>query len=359
MDFDSTVQAISWFRDRYREGTLVIRPPYQRKPVWAARQKCYLIESILLRLPVPELFIQQVTTPDGDTTYAVVDGQQRIRTVLQFVGAETEQGEEQFNKFVLDKLEPQSPWRNLTFAELDDDTRRLFYGYKFAVRYLETSSEAEVREMFRRLNKFQAPLKPQELRNATYTGPFARLASTLADSDYWAENRIVPARSIRNMGDVEFIAELLIGVQHGPQGGSPRVIDDYYSLYEDYDDEFPGQRDMRRLFMTTLRFVQDLLPGIGETRWSNKTDFYSLFVAIAHELRLKTYKEASLAPLREELTRFEDQITAQLAQDEPAVRREVATYIRAVQRGANDKARRAERHSSLLSVISPFFIERR
>ena len=71
--------------------------------------------------------------------------------------------------------------------------------------------------------------------------------------------------------------------------------------------------------------------------------------------RSKTSKRARLIPLREELTRFEDQITARLAEDDIKVRREVLTYIQAVQRGANDKARRAERHSALLSVISPFF----
>lgn len=89
MKFSSNPQAISWFRDKYKAGDLKLRPPYQRKPVWAARQKCYLIESILLGLPVPEIFIHQTTDEDGNTKHAVVDGQQRIRTVLQFVGFET------------------------------------------------------------------------------------------------------------------------------------------------------------------------------------------------------------------------------------------------------------------------------
>src|SRR2546425_13270565 len=50
MRFESGTQTISWFQKEYREGTITIRPPFQRKPVWAARQKCYLIESILLGL---------------------------------------------------------------------------------------------------------------------------------------------------------------------------------------------------------------------------------------------------------------------------------------------------------------------
>lgn len=152
MDFSTSVQNISWFRDRYREGTLAIKPPYQRKPVWVARQKCYLIESILRGLPVPEIYIQQITTPDGDTTYAIVDGQQRMRSVLQFVGAESDPEEAEYNKFALDKLEPTSDWHNFTFADLPAEVKKKFYGYQFAVRYLDTDDDDEVRDMFRRLN---------------------------------------------------------------------------------------------------------------------------------------------------------------------------------------------------------------
>lgn len=50
------------------------------------------------------------------------------------------------------------------------------------------------------------------------------------------------------MKDIEFASELLIGVIHGPQGGSAKNIDKYYARYEDYDDEFPGQRVAVRRF---------------------------------------------------------------------------------------------------------------
>src|SRR4051794_29530468 len=127
MDFGSTEQIISWFRDRYREGTLEIKPPFQRKPVWVARQKSYLIESILLGLPVPEVYIQQIVDDEGTTTYAIVDGQQRIRTVLQFIGVESDPAEQQFNKFALDKVDPQSRFYGLAFADLSSDAKRAFY----------------------------------------------------------------------------------------------------------------------------------------------------------------------------------------------------------------------------------------
>src|SRR2546428_13512940 len=117
MEYDSSMQNVAWFRDRYKEGSLSIKPPFQRKPVWAERQKCWLIESVLLALPIPELFIQQ-TVKDEDVSYAIVDGQQRMRSVLQFIGSEIDPQEEESNRFSLDKLPPDSPYYGRSFGDL-------------------------------------------------------------------------------------------------------------------------------------------------------------------------------------------------------------------------------------------------
>ncbi len=308
VDYSSSEQALSWFRDRYLDGSLALKPPFQRKPVWAARQKCYLVESVLLDLPIPEIYIQQTTTPSGVTTHAIVDGQQRIRAVLQFIGSEIDPEEAEYNKYVLDKLDPSSGWYGKSFADLSDDDKKRFYAYRFAVRYLDTESEDEIRDMFRRLNKYLSPLKPQELRNSTYVGPFAQLAIDLADNRYWAENGIVMPAVIRRMGDVEFVSELLIGVMHGPQGGSPKVVDSYYETYEDYEDEFPEQKEAEDLFDRTLSVIQRVFPDIKKTRWSNKGDFYSLFVAQAAHLREGALGRSMTTALRKALRQFAEDI---------------------------------------------------
>lgn len=349
MDFGSTEQIVSWFRDRYREGTLEIKPPFQRKPVWVARQKSYLIESLLLGLPVPEVYIQQVVTEEGDTTYAIVDGQQRIRTVLQFIGVDRDPDEAQFNKFSLDKLDPESRWYGLTFAELSADEKRSFYGYKFSVRVLNTSNDEDVRDMFRRLNKFLTPLNAQELRNAIYTGPFIRLVEALADDPYWAENKVVTATQIRRMVDLQFVSELLIGVMHGPQGGSARIVDEYYEQYEDFEQEFPGQKRARKRFTATLDAIREILPVLKDTRWSNLADFYSLFVVVAAVLRDHEITRTARRRLREGLIAFAGDVDAKLEDPDAVVSRDVSVYSNNVQRGANDKGRRGERHRALLT----------
>ncbi|SRR5581483_8772273 len=357
MNYNSSEQTISWFRDYYRSNQLHIKPPYQRKPVWAARQKCSLIESILLNFPIPEIFVQQTTSPEGTTVYAIVDGQQRIRAILQFIGAGMDAEDQEFNKFTLDKFdnfEPLSPWQNMAFADLTPDDKMRFYSYRLSVRYLSGATDAEVRDMFRRLNKFLTPLNAQELRNATYVGPFMRVAERLTEDSYWAENRIVTTIAIKRMADVEFVSELLIGVMHGPQGGSAAVIDEYYRQYEDFD-EFPGQAKTEKIFNTVLAVIQQILPDIKETRWSNKTDFYSLFVALAGMIRQNEPQKFNLHRVRKALLDFQELVNRRISDENADVSTTAIQYVRAVEKGANDKRRRADRHVVLSELLAPCF----
>ena len=362
MDFNSTEQNIIWFRDRYNERELVLRPPFQRQAVWSEKQKHYLIESILLGLPIPEIYIQHSVELDAESAeehsvYAVVDGQQRIRSVLQYLGVDRDETELEFNKYRLDKLPTSSPFCGFAYSDLDASQRKAFLQYKFAVRQLSTPDDETVRNVFKRLNKYSTKLNEQELRNATYTGPFMQLSVQLADAEYWVQHRLVSPANIRRMKDVEFVSELLIGVIHGPQGGSGRAIDEYYVQYEDYEDEFPGQRAAKRRFDSTLDTVSALLENSRLERFQqNRTDFYTLFVAVAHLLMKNRLANDKLPKLRKALERFQDEIDSRLGDDAYSASDNVVQYVRAVEKGANDKKRRADRHASLLEVISPYFL---
>jgi Protein of unknown function DUF262 len=352
MDFDFSSQTISWIRDRYRDGELVIEPPYQRRPVWGPKQRSFLIESILLSLPIPEIYMQDTTSAEGKTIHGVVDGQQRIRTILQFLGAETDPEQTEQNKFRLDKLPVSSPWYNAAFAELTEDVRKKFYAYRVQVRHLKTENEEDVRDMFRRLNKYLTPLNAQELRNATYTGPFVRLCDSLADDTFWVESGLMTPAAIRRMNDIEFVSELLIGTLHGPQSGSAASVDAYYETYEEYEEEFPDQKRAKLLFDTTLTTIRKIFPRIKEQRWSNKTDFYSLFLSLSAVIRSKPLTASEMTRVRKALIDFAHAVDKWMADEHTPVSDEVTAYGRAVQRGANDKARRAQRHEAIMTIIA-------
>jgi hypothetical protein len=66
------------------------------------------------------------------------------------------------------------------------------------------------------------------------------------------------------MADIEMMSDVLIGLIHGPQGGSARIIDQYYEEFERYEDEFPGQTKVHRQFSDTLSLIQRLFPNISD-----------------------------------------------------------------------------------------------
>ena len=356
MKFEPQPQQVIWFRDRFKSGNLELKPPFQRKPVWVAKQKCFLIESILLEMPIPEVFVQQ-TIEDGEARFAVVDGQQRIRAVLQFLGLETEESEAEFTGFSLDKLPSTSQFRGLKFDELPQQEQVKILKYTFSVRILDVPEEAQLRDLFIRLNKYLAKLTEQELRNAIYTGPFVQASIDLADADYWFEQKLITAAQIRRMKDVEYMSDLLIGVMHGPQGGAAKIIDEYYARFEDYDDEFPDQRRTLRRFHQSLKVIKELFPSLNETRWQNRTDFYTLLVAISAAL-LKSDPPADFTNLRKALKKLGDDTNRRLQDETFEPSQDVITYVRAVEKGANEKKRRADRHGVVLKILGKYFSQR-
>jgi hypothetical protein len=357
MKYDASQQTLGWFKERYSEGNLEIRPPYQRRPVWTVRQKSNLIESILLKLPVPEIYIHTETSEDGSTTYAVVDGQQRIRAILQFIGIDKDEAEVEDNGFALEELSSDSKFRGTLFDDLTVEQKKQFFGHQMAVRTLTDATDEEVRDLFRRLNRYLTKLNDQELRNATYSGPLVQLVEELADDDFWAENGIVSAALIRRMKDMEFVSELLFGAMDGPQAGSAKVLDEYYLQLEQYSEEFPKQKAVKRIYIRTLNLIKELYPDIRKTRWKNRTDFYSLFVVFAELLHDHVLPSTQHSPLKKKLAIFTANVDERINDETAKVPKRAAEYARNAIKGVSDRSRRAVRHDALMETVQSFFKE--
>ncbi len=354
----SEPQSISWFQAQYKAGKLALRPPFQRKPVWSAKQRCALIESIVLNIPIPEIYVQVSVDDNGDQDFGVVDGQQRLRTILQFIGIESEDDRDgdDNNGFALDELAKASPHFDKEFSDITGEARKNFFSYQICVRFLHTEDIKQVEDVFKRLNKFLLPLKPQELRNATYHGAFSKLSEKLADDEYWAVNRIVSPAAIRRMADIEMMSDLLIGLIHGPQGGSSKIIDEYYNTYEPDEDEFKDQPKIRSAFSAALESIKLLFPDINKVpRWGNRADFYSLFIALGavhkagKEIHLIAYKK-----MRTQLVELAGAVDSRLEKPNANVREDAKVYARAIEKGTNDRARRQDRDDVLRKIIDEF-----
>lgn len=349
MKHTATEQSISWFADREMEENLTLQPHFQRRLVWADRQRSNLIESILMELPIPEIYMQIKTDADGKSEYIVVDGQQRISAILDFVGGGTRE------PFELRNLDPNSIWSGCTFDSLTDEQKSRFYGHTMAVRILQDASNAEIEDLFRRLNKYVTPLNNQELRNATYRGPLLRLSQELAEDSFWSECRLATPEAIRRMRDIEFVSDLLIGVLHGPRSGSPKTLDDYYAAFEDYEPDFPEELETKLRFSRTLELIREIFPYLRSGRWANRSDFYSLFVATAHLLRDHVMFSDGIAEARKVLADFEGKVKTYQDEEDAPVEPEVEDYVEAIRRGSTDQHRRGIRHQVLIDIMSPCF----
>jgi len=338
MKISATNQKISWFWREDNAGSLDLSPSFQRKPVWSDEQASYLIDTILNNLPFPEIYLRSTSSPLGKTTHEVVDGQQRVRSILRFIK----------NDLDLSGSDISPKWIGKSFEDLSNDQKTSFWEYEVVVRDLGGSSDAEIRDLFQRLNINSVSLTDQELRHARYKGHFLNLMENLSDDEWWVEMRIVNPRQIRRMEDVEYVSELFIGLIAGPQD-KKKTLDDYY---DDYETEMPEANTWAARFRTTRDLVAQVLKPEGVRSWSGKSDFYSLFLAFGafspKDFRYLRRRKA----IRDRLKRFRLDVTQAKKKDNTtSFAQEVHQYADAVTRAASDVARRELRQRILENII--------
>lgn len=338
MNPQATNHPISWIRKLHVDGELDLSPTFQRKPVWSDPQASYLIDSILNDLPVPEIFLRMRTADSGEAYFEVVDGQQRLRSIIRFFeGGLVLEGDDVSEALV------GTSWKSLTKAQ-----RTKFFEFKLVVRELENVSDIEVRDMFRRLNASQSSLNAQELRHSQYSGHFIRLVEELASDPWWIEHRIVSVEQTHRMLDVEFVSELIVGLMAGPLD-KKQGLDDYYI---DYDDEFPDADFWKKQFLDTRQLAQSVAAPhfVG---WRSKTEFYSLFLACG---RLVTDAHALAG---QDLTDAGDRLAAFRGKVDEAKKKGatksfpkyVTDYAEAVTRASTDLGRRLTRINIVESLL--------
>ncbi|TPJ20857.1 DUF262 domain-containing protein [Mesorhizobium sp. B2-7-2] len=337
----TTHRTVSWFNKAYQNGELVLAAPYQRNPVWTPIQQAYLIDTILLGLPIPELYMQDLGNESGEEKHIVVDGQQRIRAVLDFLNGE----------IALDGGEVARAWRGLYFEQLGAAEKKTIFQYKFVVRVLPNMAEEEVRKIFARLNRNVVALNDQELRNATYWGPFIKSVQGMADNnDFWADEGIFSANDHRRMLDHEFISELVIAFLHGPQNKKDK-LDDYYRLYE---EQYEERERVENAFRKAADEIAQLLPNLKATRWRKKSDFYTLFIEVASRANSLPFPQDIRSIISDRLLDFGDQVTQLLTLDEDLwkeVNEHVVSYARNVSRAASDRGSRVARTKALQEYV--------
>ena len=154
---------------------------FQRQFVWNQQRSSRFIESVLLGLPVPGIFLYREETTEE---LLIVDGHQRLKTLKGFYEGKFPDTDRVFKlKNVAD------PYEGKTFAELNDMQRRQFENtiiHATIIRQLKPKDEKEsAYHIFDRLNSNSTPLQPQEIRTAVYHGEFQKLLGKLNEHQSW------------------------------------------------------------------------------------------------------------------------------------------------------------------------------
>lgn len=300
MNWNSSNHPISDLRDWNNDKKLEIRPDFQRREVWSKAAKIMLIDTIIRNIPMPKLYIETLVNNRG-TYRIVIDGQQRITAILGFLNDEYAMpANYSFSR----------EWQGKKFSEVTPEMQNTFLNYQLNINNLVNPTEEEVRDLYSRVNKYTVQLNKQELRRADYPGDFIKTAENLVRFNFFDEARIFSAAMTRRMKDVEFIEELMMILLEGMQD-KKKTIDDFCERYKHMDEKMEFEKNFKAIISDiSLLFTDEKGEMyIANTRFSQLTDFYTLFSVIAKlKVNGKIIDEGKIIEVQKELDKLNDKI---------------------------------------------------
>ncbi|MBL4781951.1 MAG: DUF262 domain-containing protein [Porticoccaceae bacterium] len=273
-NFDSRTYSINDFLEWSENDQLELSPKFQRRSVWNDTARSFLMDTIIEGKPIPKVFIRQILNPQTrKSVREVVDGQQRLRTILSFMK----------DGFVISKKHNKK-YGGLYFSELNqanDDIQSQILNYEISVDILVNMSDPDVLDVFSRLNSYSVTLNDQEKINANHFGEFKKLADFIAhqNNTFWIENKIITEQNILRMIDVQMTADLLIGMIEGVR--TKKYIKKAYEVYE---KEFNEEVDvLLSRFNEILELIKSIFNGgLSNREFRRNHVFYSLFLSLYH-----------------------------------------------------------------------------
>lgn len=206
IDVITQARTVDLLLTRLKEGELDLSPDFQRRAnIWDEKRKTSLIESMLLRIPIPSLYVSENKAGD----YTVVDGLQRLCAIAHFVKVEA------LNKSLATKLNPlrlnldglQSlrEYQGKSFDELPRPLQRRINETELTLHVIRPSTPSDVKfNIFSRINQGGLPLTAQEIRNAVYPGQWRDKVRGIAESNRFRDATQQKIKGER-MEDIELV----------------------------------------------------------------------------------------------------------------------------------------------------------
>lgn len=188
----------------YESGDIIISPQFQRLFRWNIEQRTRLIESILLGIPIPPIFVAE----DKDGRWELVDGLQRLSTIITFFGLLKDDRQDD-NYWIMEAGDLVKELEGYDSMNLPEKFMRNIKRTYCRVEIIKWDSQYDMRyELFNRLNTGGEPLKPQEIRNCIFRGisdEFNLLLNELAQNSDFQNLIDIPENKKKELFDEELV----------------------------------------------------------------------------------------------------------------------------------------------------------
>jgi hypothetical protein len=297
LDVTRTTYRVSDFISWQRSDTLELSPSFQRRSVWRPIEKSYLIDTVLRGLPMPVIFLRDLPADLDklEPVRQVVDGQQRIRTLLSYISPNLVPDFDEARDAFVVRPSHNSEITGLTFPELPKELRGRLLNYQFSVHVFPSDTDdREVLQIFARMNSTGVKLTAQELRNAEFIGEFKTLMYRLAAEqlDRWRDWTVFSEQEIARMEEVELVSEIAYMMINGLSGRSQKALN---SLYKANEESVPAGSVVAKRFRVLMDSVDEKLgQKLPDLAFSRKTliypllaGFYELLYGLESDLKPK------------------------------------------------------------------------
>lgn len=252
-------------------GELSIQPKYQRRrTAWPINAKTALMDTILNNFPLPPIYLRDYVDENGKRKKEIIDGQQRISTILEFYK----------NEFQLSKNIFDENLYGAFFRELPTEEQLMIEDFEVSFISIRGASNGDIISIFSRLNSFSLPLNSQEKMNSIYAGEIKTLIYELASeyNTFWINFKILTPRMIARMADASLVSDILYTIIYGRKSASSKLLD---KMYKEFDDEFPLKNEINKNFNKTISILGNLFESTHIRQvFKPKFMFYSLFLVV-------------------------------------------------------------------------------
>lgn len=256
--FDTYDITVKQLVDMVAEGQIQVAPEYQRHFVWDETRQSNLVESIFLGIPVPSLFM----ATNDDSTWEVIDGLQRITTLVNFIRPEFKIGVQDVSNSTL-KIGDLGKLKSLsgtTFSDLPETIKLNFLTRPIRITVLNDLSDFQVRfDLFERLNTGGIILHEQEIRNCVYQGRFNNFIKKCA-----ADGRVdalVKRTDKRGRGNLEELVLKFFAYFENRDEFKHSVKDFLNEYMARKTKRFDNEAALQDLFDKTLNAITAALPN--------------------------------------------------------------------------------------------------